>query len=157
MLFTTLQIIQFGVIAGIVMGIFAMALQMIGFTKLNLNEYIGCLLTGHKTGYVSFIAGFVNHLVMSALFAYVYVQVITYFALPVNLQTALIMAAANILFSGTMLKVTDAISPCTASGKVRAMNFFASGYGIPGIITYILVHFIYALVLLYQLGMPLQF
>lgn len=145
-------LVQFGLIAGIVMGICAIILNISGFTKLNLTEYLGCLLTGHKSGSVSFIAGFTAHLLFSILFAYLYFYSAAYFELPINLQTAFILGAANTLFSGIMIKMFDAISPCIASDKIKAMNFFASGYGCTGVFTYIFVHFVYAVVLFKLLG-----
>lgn len=119
------QILQFGIIAGVVMSIVAMALNMIGFTKLDLGQYLGCLLTGQKSGAASSVAGTAMHLALSGAFAYLYVQAMAYFNLLVTLQTALILGAANTILSGIMLKVTDAINPCIASKKVRAMGLFA--------------------------------
>lgn len=157
MVATFFQITQYGLTAGITMSIVAIALSITGFTKLNLTEYLGCLLTGQKTGYLSFILGATSHLIFSVVFAYLYIQIVSYFELPITLKTALCMGILNTLFSGIMIKGIDTINPCVASAKIRAMNFFAYGYGISATITYVLVHIVYSVTFFALMGAPLHF
>jgi hypothetical protein len=154
MLIPMVQLIKFSVISGMTMSAVAMALGMVGFTTLDLGTYLGCLLTGEKSGLISFVAGLAAHLIASVVIAYFYLQAMTYFNMPLSLKTACILGLMNTFCSGIMIKAIDMIHPCVASKKLQGIGLFASGYGMPGIITYALIHLVFAATFLKLLGAP---
>lgn len=156
MICSMLQITEYGLIAGIAMTIIAITMNISGFTKLNFTQYLGYLAIGHTSGALSFTFGIVLRLIWSIIFAYIYIYALDYFAFPITLQTALIFTMANMLFSELILHSTDAINPGVASGKIQAAHFFAYHYGISGVITYLISHLTYAIVLFSLLGAPLK-
>lgn len=157
MIISLIQLIKYSIASGLIMSVFGTILQIIGFTNLDIGTYLGCLLTGKKSGKASFFSGFATHLIASVVIAYLYLQAINYFNLGLSLQTALMLGLANTLFSGIMIRVFDMISPCVASKKLQPIGFFASEYGIQGIVTYALIHIVFAITFFAFLGAPLYF
>lgn len=154
MLVPLIQIIKYSIASGITMSAVAMALQMSGFTKLDIGTYLGCLLTGQKSGTKSFMLGLIAHLFASIAIAYLYVQAMTLFDLSLSLKTACILGLANTFFSGVFIKCLDMVNPCVEAKKIQPMGFFASNYGINGIISYTLIHVVFAITFLKLLGAP---
>lgn len=157
MFVTFVDIAKYGIASGVVMSIAGMALQMSGFTKLDTGSYLGCLLTGQKSGTDSVLSSLATHFAASIGIAYLYVQAMNYFDLSLSLQTACILGLANTLVSGTITKAIDTIHPCVKSKKIPAFGLFASGYGVHGIIAYTLTHLVFAVTFLKLLGAPLSF
>lgn len=151
-MFDTMFVIQSGIIAGIIMGIIAMVLNKIKFTTLDLTKYFGGLLTGQATGTVNFVAGFTLHIFASALIALIYVYLINTFHLIINLRTALHFGIIHTLLSGTMLAAIDTINPCVAQGTIKRMGYFASNYKITAVITFVVGHMIFAVLVFMQLA-----
>lgn len=151
----TMHIITQGIIAGLIMGVFAMAMNMMKYTTLNLTEYMGCMLTGKKTGNSSVAAGFGAHLLASAMFAVIYINIIVSFNLPMNLQTTMFIAASHTMFAGIMLNVMDKFNQCVAAKKVKAMGMFGINHGNAGIMVYILAHILYTVIVMHLLGASL--
>ncbi len=147
-----IQIIKYGIISGITMSAIAMALQISGFTKLDMGTYLGCLLTGQKSGIKSFIFGLTAHLFISIAIAYLYVQTMIFFNLSVSFKTACTLGFLNTFFSGIFIKGFDIVNPCVKSKKLQGIDLFASGYGIRGIISYTLIHIVFATTFLKLLG-----
>ena len=145
---TNMFIVQAGLVAGIVMGMFAMIMHMLNLTTLNLTKYMGCMLTNKKSGPVSFLAGFGAHLVASVIFSFIYLHIIKYFSMGLTLKTGIILGVVHTIFSGLMLATMDSMNACVAQKKVKAMKIFAQGHGIMGMIVFATVHIIYAVVLI---------
>lgn len=152
-MFEVIYLIKVGIIAGVIMGMAAMVLQMIKFTTLDLTKYVGCLLTGHSTGRVNFIAGFIAHLGASAVFAILYDYLIVHFMIAVSLHNAVHFGIVHTLISGCLvLPVMDRMNPCVAQGSIKRMNYLASGYGVSAAITYTAGHVIYAVAVFFMLA-----
>ena len=151
-MFEMMYLAKVGVIAGVVMGVAAMILNMIKFTTLDLTKYFGCLLTGQSTGRVNFIAGFVFHLCASAFFAILYDYLIVHFMIVVSLRSAIHFGIIHTIVSGCLLPVIDQINPCVAQGSVKRMSYLASGYGSTAIVTYVAGHIIYAVTVFFMLA-----
>lgn len=154
MLVPLIQIIKYSIVSAITMSLAAMALQMSGFTKLDMGTYLGCLLTGKNSGMKSFVLSLLGHFFAAIFIAYLYVQAMTLFDLSLSLKTACILGLANTFFSGIFVKGLDMVNPCVEAKKMQGMGFFASGYGINGIISYALIHVVFAVTFLKLLGAP---
>jgi len=150
-------VVQAGLIAGVVMGLFAMVMNMLELTSLNLTSYMGCMLTQKKSGPLSFAAGSIAHLLASVMFAFIYLHLLAYFKLGFNITNGAIFGVAHTAFSGLMLVVMDKLNQCVADKKIKAMGVFAQGHGLMGVITFALAHIIYAIVLikLFEIGSEL--
>ncbi|MBM17809.1 MAG: hypothetical protein CL947_01920 [Epsilonproteobacteria bacterium] len=157
MTYLSLPIIKAGIFAGIVMGIFAMAVNMIKLTTLNLTEYMGCMATGKKAGNESFIAGFSIHIIASALFPPIYLHIMQYFTLPLTLHTGIILGLGHTVIAGILLGYMDNYNICVKKKKIQAMHMFAQGHGNAGVATYLIAHVIYAMAVMYFLGAPLAY
>ncbi|MBI2344662.1 hypothetical protein HYV10_01160 [Candidatus Dependentiae bacterium] len=140
--------IKVGLIAGIIMAAFGMILGFFKFSTLNLTNYTGCMLTNQNKGKAPFIAGFLFHMLISAIFGIVYLFIIHYFKIPGTIIYAIALGVANSLFSGTCILLLDIINPCVRNGKVPALGFMATGQGMQAMITYVIIHIVYAFVAL---------
>lgn len=152
-MFEILYLAKIGLIAGVIMGMAAMILQMIKFTTLDLTKYVGCLLTGHAAGRVNFVAGFVAHLCASAFFSILYAYILEHFMIAVSLRNAVHFGVLHTLISGCLvLPMFDRMNPCVAQGSIKRMNYLASGYGVSAVITYTAGHIIYAVAVFFMLA-----
>ena len=61
-----------GLVAGIVMGMWAMMMHMVGASRMSMTSYEGCMITGDTSGTSTFMAGMGMHLVLSVVIAIVY-------------------------------------------------------------------------------------
>ncbi len=152
-MFEMLYLFKIGIVAGVIMGMAAMFLKIIKFTTLDLTKYVGCLLTGQSSGRVNFIAGFVAHLGAAVFFAFVYNYVIRHFKVEISGHNAVYFGIIHTLIAGALiLPLLDRMNPCVAQGSIKRMSYFASGYGIPAVITYVIGHIVYAFSVFVLLG-----
>lgn len=134
-----------GVISGMIMGVVAMILNKIKFTSLDLIRYFGGLLTGKASGSVNFVSGFVFHLVVAGCLGLVYEFLIGRLHVSRELHIAVFFGFVHAFISGSSLPLFDKINPCVAQGLIKPMKYFASGYGITAVITFIACHVLYAI------------
>lgn len=140
--------IKVGIIAGLIMAVVAMLLGFARFSSLDLTTYTGCMLTGQNKGKAPFIAGFLFHIFMSAVFGVVYLYLIHFFKIPGTIIYAVALGVANALFSGSCMLILDVINPCVRNKKVPEMGFMATAQGMRAMITYVTIHIVYAFVVL---------
>lgn len=138
--------IKVGIIAGLIMAAVGIVLGLLKFSPLDLTTYTGCMLTGENKGKTPFIVGFLFHIFMSAVFGVVYLYLIHYFKIPGTLTYAVALGIINSLFSGSCLLIFDVINPCTRNGKVPSLGFMATGQGMRAMINYVIIHIVYAFV-----------
>ena len=136
-----------GLMAGVIMGVIAMMLNMMKVTTLDLTQYIGCMLTGQKSGAVSMAAGLVIHLVMSVIFAFIYVWIAEYLAMPLTPMNGALFGLIHSILGGIMMPLMDNMNGCVSKGRVKAMNMFAQGHDTTGTITYFGIHILYGALL----------
>ncbi|MBP9764783.1 hypothetical protein KBD08_00420 [Candidatus Babeliales bacterium] len=136
--------IKAGLIAGLIMAVVGTIIGMLKITKLDLTTYTGCMLSGQSKGSAPFVAGFIFHMIVSAVLGVVYLYLIHTFKLPATLQTGIILGVLNTLFSGTLMLVMDVINPCVRSGKVERMGFMVTAQGLPATLVYFFLHIVYA-------------
>ncbi|MFA5999343.1 MAG: hypothetical protein WC747_04975 [Candidatus Babeliales bacterium] len=151
-MFEIIYICKVGILAGIIMGMAAMILNLVKFTTLDLTSYMGCLLTKRSSGTINFIAGFSFHLFASAVLALVYVFVIGMFQISLSLHAGIVAGCIHTIISGCLLPQLDRFNACAAKGKLPRMGYFASNYGTNAIITFTAGHIIYAVVVFWMLA-----
>lgn len=142
-MFFSWYVFKVGVVAGLVMGLVAMGLNLIKLTTLDLTKYFGALLTGQIAGRTNFIAGFLLHVLASGILANLYMIAMQIFSMSVSWQTAGIVGVVHALISGMILPVFDTLNPCVVQGIMRPMGYLASNYGITGSITFVVEHLFY--------------
>jgi ribose/xylose/arabinose/galactoside ABC-type transport system permease subunit len=140
--------IKVGIIAGLIMAAVGMILGFARFSSLDLTTYTGCMLTGQNKGKTPFIVGFVFHILMSAVFGVVYLYLIHYFKIPGTILYAVALGVAHSLFSGSCMLILDVINPCVRDKKVPAAGFMATAQGMRAMITYVIIHVVYAFIVL---------
>ncbi|MCX5924454.1 MAG: hypothetical protein NTZ68_03460 [Candidatus Dependentiae bacterium] len=151
-MFEIIYICKVGILAGIIMGMAAMILNLVKFTTLDLTAYMGCLLTKRSSGMINFIAGFSFHLFASAALALVYVFVIGMFQISLTFVNGLIAGCVHTLVSGCLLPQLDRFNACVKKGTLPKMGYFASNYGANAMITFTAGHIIYAVIVFWMLA-----
>lgn len=142
--------VKVGIFAGLVMAAVGTILGLLRFTNLDLTTYMGCMLTGTNQGKLPFIAGFVFHIIISALFGVVYLWVIHYLAsgygifIKPTLMWGVIVGSVHSLISGSLMLILDRINPCVVKKLMGRMGFLVSAQGIRATIAYILTHIVFA-------------
>lgn len=153
-MFEMLYVIKIGIFAGIIMSLVGMILGKLKFTNLDLTTYLGCFLTGQSKGKAPMIAGTLVHIFMSGFFAVLYVRIIAHLAEMYNilveptLYYGIIFGLVHSVISGAFLVVFDKINPCVANKKVACMGFATSAHGKHAVITYVLIHIVYATIII---------
>ncbi len=136
-----------GLMAGVAMGVVAMALNMLKITSLDITKYMGCMLTGQSSGTTSMVAGLVAHLAASVVFAFVYVWVARYIHMALTVTNGAIFGLAHAVIGGLMLPMIDSMNHCVSQGKVKAMQMFAQGHGTMGMASYFAAHVVFGVAL----------
>ncbi len=147
-MFELVHVAKIGIVAGIVMGMAAMILNLLKFTKLDLTTYMGSLITGKPSGPINFIAGFTAHIFASAALAIVYDFFIVIFQIPLTLYVGLIAGILHTFISGTCMIVFDNFNRCVQQGTVAPLGFLASNYGLHAVLTFFATHIIYAIIVI---------
>lgn len=135
-----------GLLGGIAMTLWFMFMNVIGFTTLDFDAYNGCLLTGEKDSDKSFIVSLMMHAVCSVAIAFIYawfMQTLWGYTSP---YIGLVLALPHWAISGLSITIFDSIDSCVSNKKLIPMGIFASGYGISGMITFLIGHLIYGFV-----------
>ncbi len=140
--------IKVGIIAGLISSLVGILLGLIRFSSLDMGSYFGCMFTGKNKGNTPFIAGFLFHIFMSAVFGVIYLYLIHIFKIPGTFMYAVVLGIANSLFSGICEIILDRINPCVKSKKVPAISFMATAHGVRATISYIFIHIVFAFVTL---------
>lgn len=140
-----------GIIAGLIMAVIGMALGMLKLSALDLTTYTGCMITSQPKGKAPFIAGFIFHIIMSAVFGIAYLYLLHTFNIPGTLPYAVGLGIAHTIFSGSFMLILDAINPCVANKSVPRVGFVASAQGLNATITYVIIHVSYAVLVIKML------
>lgn len=137
-----------GIIAGLIMAAVGTVIGVLKLSSLDLTTYTGCMLTGKNKGSAPFIAGFLFHMLASAVFGVVYLYLIYTFKIPGTLQYAVALGVANSFFSGCCMLLFDRINPCTRNKMVPYVGFMATAQGMSSVLTYAFLHIVFATVVL---------
>lgn len=140
------KVLKAGLKGGMAMGVWAMMMHRAGLSRLSMPTYEGSLLTGTTQGMSTKAAGIGIHLLLSALIAVPYTKVLENEAVPRPIETGLKLGLLHWLIGGLMLPVMDAMNRTVKSGRETPLQPFASGYGAGAVLTFLIGHLIYGVV-----------
>ncbi len=135
-----------GLAGGVVMGIWAMMMNMVGFSQMSMANYEGCMITGNTEGTGTFAAGMVMHLVLSVLIAFVYAFAFETIWGNATWLSGLVFGAVHWIIAGLVLPMMDSMSTCVKRNAMTPLRMFASGYGSDAVITFLVGHLLYGAV-----------
>ncbi|HSW76342.1 MAG TPA: hypothetical protein VLG50_04830 [Candidatus Saccharimonadales bacterium] len=150
-MFEIIYICKIGILAGIIVSMVGTILGMSKFTTLNFGPYSGCLLTGRPSGTFSFIAGITFHIFVSAALALVYVFFIGLFHVELTFINSLIAGCIHTILSAILMTQLNYVNPCVRNKILPPLKYFASNHGVNGIITFVITHTLYAVILFWML------
>lgn len=150
-MFSIIQMMTAGLVAGIVMSIAAWLLQVIHFTTLDLIKYFGCFFTHKASGIQSFIAGFGFHIILSMLCPIAYVAIMYYLNLPLTILNGVYVGVVHTFVTGAILPIIDRIHACVAKGMVPSMGICTINYGLTSFVTWLAGHVIFSVVVFMML------
>ncbi len=132
-----------GVIGGAIMSIL-MALARAAGMPVNIGMMLGTL-TGLPVSPGAWLVGFILHLVISGLIAFVYAWGFEYAAHRANAGIGAAFAAIHVVLAGFFLGVMPALHPLMPT-PMSPPGIFLSNLGAIGIIAFIALHAIYGLI-----------
>lgn len=138
------NVIWAGTYGGIAMAIWAMSMRMMGFTSMNMVAYEGCLITKKSSGSETFIAGILMHFILSIIIAFAYFYILKIFMVS-GWMYGLLLGFVHWFIAGMMLPLMDKMNHCVQAGIIAPMKLYVSGYGISGILTFLVGHLIYGI------------
>ncbi len=133
-----------GLVGGIAMGIWSMMMNMVGYSRMSMANYEGCMITGNPSGTNTFMAGMAMHLMISVLVAFVYAFAFEILGSATWLW-GLIFGVVHWAIAGLMLPMMDGMNSCVQRNAMAPMQMFASGYS-GGAVTFLTSHLIYGAV-----------
>lgn len=136
------NIILAGIYGGIAIAVWAMVMRMMGFTTMNIVSYAGCLITKKSSGSETFIVGMLMHFTLSIVIAFLYFYIFKNLAVSGWIY-GLLAGFVHWFIAGMMLPVMDKMNHCVQTGLIGPMKLYASGYGINGILIFLIGHLIY--------------
>jgi hypothetical protein len=139
------EIVVIGILSGIVMGLLLWALRAINFTRMNLINYEGSLITGRSHGASTFIAGILVHLIASAIIAFFYAWAFRTIFGHAGWKEGLIISIPLWIVAGLASPIFDRFNSAVHKGKIGALGFFASKYQLPGVIAFLAGHLLYGM------------
>ena len=140
--------VKVGIFAGLVITVVGMIVGKLRLSSLDLTTYTGCMLTGRNKGTAPFVAGFLFHIIMSAVLGVVYLYLIYTFKIPGTLLYGLSLGVLHTFFSGSCMLVLDVINPCTRNKMVPYVGFMGTAQGMSSVLAYASVHILFAMIVL---------
>lgn len=142
----TTQAMKSGVKGAMAMGAWAMMMHHSGLSRLSMPAYEGSLFTGTTQGRRTWALGMGMHLLLSALISIPYARVLEQQSTPRPIHTGLKLGLLHWLLGGLMLPGMDALNGAVKSGRATPLQPFASGYGRGAMLTFLIGHLIYGVV-----------
>ena len=118
-----------GVAGGVAMEISAIALRMIGLSRMSMVNYEGCMLTRRNSGVLSYLAGMAMHLTLSVLIAFAYAWAFEAIWHGASWLCGLTLAVPHWTIGGMVVPLMDRISGCVKRGVVQPLKLFATESG----------------------------
>ncbi len=135
-----------GLVGGIAMGIWAMMMHMVGFSRMSMTTYEGCMITGEDAGAGTFMAGMAMHLMLSVLIAFVYAFAFEFFWRDATWLSGMVFGVVHWIAAGMMLPLMDGMNGCVKRNAMNPMQVFANGYGGGAVATFLIGHLIFGAV-----------
>ena len=116
-----------GVAGGVAMELSAVVMRLLGFGRVSMVGYEGCMLTGRDAGAGSYLAGMARHLALSVLIAFPYAWASGLIWVKAGWPYGLMLAVSHRAVGGLVVPLMDRVSGCVRRGTVPPLRPFASG------------------------------
>lgn len=140
-----------GIISGLVMAIAVIILQKTHVSKLKIDSYTGCMLTGESKSNKSKFFSFLFHIIMAAIFGVIDLFIIHYFKITNTITNIITLGVLNSIISGSCEFLLDFVNPCVHNKKTPNLGFMATAQGLNAMMSYLGLHIIYASIFIYLL------
>ena len=120
------NVIWAGAAGGLAMEASALLIYLLGFGRNSMVSYEGCMLTGRKTGVVSYLAGMLMHLLLSVLIAFAYAWSFEFVWREADWLRGLATALPHWFIGGLVVPIFDRFSGCVTRGAIQPLKVFAS-------------------------------
>jgi hypothetical protein len=144
--------IKIGMVAGLAMVVLGILLDKLHLNPPDLTTYTGCLITQSAKGRAPMIAGFIFHMIMSAVFGVIYLYIIYQFNIPATLVFGILLGVLHSIFSGTCMMLLDHINPCVQKKTLKPLGFAVLARGYQAAFIYTLNHILFATIMVLALG-----
>ncbi|MBD3238993.1 MAG: hypothetical protein GF331_00300 [Chitinivibrionales bacterium] len=132
-----------GVLGGAIMTILVAIARTMGM-PVNLSMMLGTLI-GVTPSVGAWVLGFIIHLVISGLIAWLYAAGFEYATHRANAGIGAAFAIVHTILGGLFLGILPAIHPLMPD-VIPAPGIFLSNLGVAGVVTFILLHLIYGVI-----------
>ncbi len=143
-----------GLVGGIAMGIWSMMMNMVGYSRMSMANYEGCMITGRPSGTSTFMAGMAMHLMLSVLIAFVCAWAFETIWNEASWFYGLLLGIAHCIVGSLALPMMDGMNGCVKRNAMNPMRFFASGYGTGAVVTFLVGHLIFGAIVGWLYSVP---
>jgi hypothetical protein len=132
-----------GVVGGIAMTVMMTLARMMRMVDAEMYLYQGCMITKKERGAGTWVAGFLMHLMLSALIALLYAW--AFEALWGRSSWLLGMANALVhwAIAGMMLPMMDGMNRCVQDGRIKGFGAYGKNYGAMMVGGFLMGHLLY--------------
>jgi hypothetical protein len=135
-------------VGGAVMTVLMFMGRMMGMTAMDLEMALGSMMT-QSISSMSWIIGFVIHLMISGLIALVYAYGFEYITHKAGWLTGAGFGVVHVIIAGIFMGMIGMMHPLMVAsqsvpdGKLLAPGFFAANFGMMTVVAFIMLHLIY--------------
>lgn len=135
-----------GMVGGVAMSLMMVLARAMGLVDASIERYEGCMVTGQPEGGGTKAAGFVMHLMISALIGIVYAWAFAQFWGQATWALGLLGGIVHWALAGIMLPLMDGMSRCVKDGRIAGFGAFGAKRGGMMIVGFLMGHLLYGLV-----------
>ncbi len=135
-----------GIVGGIVMSLMMWMARAIGLIDAHMERYQGCMITNRPQGTGTIVAGFIMHLMLSALIAILYAWGFAVIWDRATWVLGLIGGVIHWVIAGIMLPIMDGMNRCVQDDRIRGFGAFGKNYGAMMIAGFLIGHLLYGLI-----------
>jgi hypothetical protein len=132
-----------GVVGGVAMTVMMTLARMMGMVDVNMAMYQGCMITKKDHGAGTWIAGFLMHLMISALIALAYAWAFEAIWGEAGWLYGMINAVVHWLIGGMVLPMFDSMNPCVGDGRMKGFGAYGKAHGAMMVVGFFMGHLLY--------------
>ncbi len=141
--FIMIEIFKAGLVGGILMDLWSTLVRGLGLTRVNIPFYRASMISVAPRHLLSGVSSLFLHLATSIAIAYAYVWVFKTFSIEPSIIAGGFLGLMQAIISGFLAPYCDSVNACVKARKVVPLRQFASGYGIDGVVAYMLRYVLY--------------
>jgi hypothetical protein len=147
--------IWIGIVGGIAMSLMMALARAMGLVNASIERYEGCMITGKDEGGGTKTAGFVMHLMISAIIGIIYAWGFAQFWGEATWALGLLGGLIHWLIGGMLLPMMDGMNRCVRDGRIEGFGAFGSKRGAMMLVGLLMGHLLYGLVVGWLYNVPL--